>query len=199
MTGFEKLRYKALSKQLGDINGIMDEIGSNSNDLKDFLSAIDELQKESIEAQNIALQTIDAAANLSKLDTKFGEIRRGHKVTTPAGDSNGLLSETLAGITDDNITVIAEKVGKDLQDTTNLILKDMSADVKQELITFANDYTARAQHLTQFKQENIDNEKKNQKEEELVEDKTKARGGDEVVSVADQMNIMFAAGNLYRL
>ena len=196
LNGFEKVKYKALSKQLGAINGILDEIDTNNNELKDFLSAIDELQKESREAQYIAQETLDAASNLSKLDAKFGEIRKSHKVVTPAGDNNGLLSENLAGITDENITIVAEKVGKDLRDTTDLIIKDLDSDVKQDLIAFANDYTAKAQHLINFKQENIDNEEKNQKEEELIQDKTKAKGGEAVIGIADQMNAMFAAGKL---
>ena len=147
LKGYEKTRYKQLSKQLNANNDTIRELKITSQNLDKFLSSIDDLQIKTKDSLEIANDTLDASSRLSKLNKTISSVHTTHTYETVASSSQGMLDSILAGMSNDQISYVADRAGRDLESAGNAAKADIQSDEKQELVTFADDYVARSNEV----------------------------------------------------
>lgn len=154
----EKDIYKDLSNRINSSKKALDEIETSKEDLDEFLGSIKDLRIETDDALTIAQETLDASYNLSNLEKQVSRLGKTQSPTFVGTIMAGMLTNVLAGVTDETISYVAEQTGKNLQTTGNNIISDLTGTEKKELQEFAFDYSTRARELVIFVNNNFDND-----------------------------------------
>ena len=146
ITSSEYAEYTKLSKKLDKNSDIIKQMQKDAVQLDDFLDSIDDLQNKTTEGRNIAGSTINAAANLSNLDDGLNIFYRAHAYKM-ASTTSSSLADTLSGINDIQLSLVAEKIGHDLENISNEANVSINSDTTKEIISFADEYTHTAEHI----------------------------------------------------
>ena len=146
ITSSEYAEYTKLSKKLDKNSDIIKQMQNDAVQLDDFLDSIDDLQNKTTEGRNIAGSTINAAANLSNLDDGLNIFHRAHAYKM-ASTTSSSLADRLSGINDIQLSLVAEKIGHDLENISNEANVIINSDTTKEIISFADEYTHTAEHI----------------------------------------------------
>ena len=146
ITSSEYAEYTKLSGKLDKNSEIIKDMQKDAVQLDDFLDSIDNLKNKTIEGINIAGNTIHAAGNLSNLNDGLNIFLRVHAYKMASTNSSSL-ADTLSGINDFQLSLVAEKIGHDLEDVSNKTNVSINSDTTKEIISFADEYTHTAKHV----------------------------------------------------
>ncbi len=148
LEGEEKVKFKQLSEKLSKNNNVIQEIQTNSVELDDFLNSIDNLNNVATEGFQIAQDTINSALNFSNIDEKLNIFTRVHAYRVAATNST-CIEDALNNINDTQLSVVAEKIGQDLQNSANSTYEDIKSSDTQDIVEFSNNYVTRAASIEQ--------------------------------------------------
>ena len=132
ITSSEYAEYMKISEKLDKNSEIIKNMQKDATQLDDFLDSIDNLQNKTAEGFSTARDTINAAGNLSNLDDGLNIFYRAHAYKMAATNSSSL-ADTLSGINDIQLSVIADKIGHDLEDISNKTNLSINSDTTKEM------------------------------------------------------------------